>query len=80
MADRMNDYHALGTVLELDSVQLSHIEGQYPEMVRRCMEVLNTWVEKETRKPVTWRTLITALRELKQNKLARKVDRVISSD
>ena len=79
MADRMSDFHGLGIMLELSSVQLSNIEGQHPEMVRRHMEVLNTWIKEETRKPVTWWTLITALRELKLNKLAGKVYREISS-
>ena len=80
VADQMSDYHGLGIMLGLSPVQLDHIEGQHPKLVRRCMEVLITWVEEETRKPVTWRTLITALRELKQKKLARKIDRKMSSN
>ena len=69
VANRMNDSYGLGTMLGLNSVQLSNIEGQHPEMVRRCMEVLNTctWIKQGTRTPVTWRTLITALREMKRN-------------
>ena len=46
-------------------MQLSNIEGQDPEMVRRCMEVTTT--------PVTWRTLIIALKEMKRNNLAGKI-------
>ena len=80
VADQMSDYHGLGIVLGLSANQLRHIEGQHPEVVRRCIEVLSTWVEQETKKPVTWRTLITALRELKQNKLAGKLNRELSSN
>ena len=79
MADRVSDYHGLGTMLKLTSVQLSNIEEENRKVVRRCMEVLNTWISEKTRKPTTWWTLITALREMKLIKLARKIDREISS-
>ena len=80
VADQMSKFKGLGATLGLSLVQLRNIEGRHPEMVDRCMEVLHTWVEQETRKPVTWRTLITALREAKENKVASKVYREISSN
>ena len=70
VANEMDDSYGLGIMLGLTPVQLSNIERQHPEMVRRCMEVLNTWIKEETRTPVTWQTLITALRKMKKSKLA----------
>ena len=78
VANEMNDSYGLGTMLRLNFVQLSNIEGQHPEMVRRCMEVLSTWIKEETRTPVTWRTLIAALWEIEENKVAGKIYHEIS--
>ena len=78
VANQMKNSYGLGTMLGLNFVQLSNIEGEYTEMVRRCMEVLKTWIKEETRTPVTWRTLITALREIEEIKVAGKIYREIS--
>ena len=37
VANWMNDSYGLGTMLMLSSAQLSNIERQHPEMVRRCI-------------------------------------------
>ena len=81
VAREMSDFHGLGTMLQVEPVELSSIEENHSkDAIRRCMEVLNRWVQQETRKPVTWRTLITVLIELKERKLARKLEQEISSN
>lgn len=80
VADRIHNYHGLGTVLGLSPEQLKNIEAENSQVVRRCTEVLDSWVHQESRVPVTWQTLITALREINEIKIAKKIAREIPLD
>ena len=72
VAEKVCNYHALGTMLGLKFHQVEMIEKEKrgETVVVINMKILTTWMRKETKKPVTWRTLIQALCNMNMTKLA----------
>ena len=73
VAPKVSDPDGLGAMLDIEAVQISMIKGAENNIVTVNMKILNVWKEEETKTPVTWRTLIDALRDLKMIKLARQI-------
>ena len=73
VATKVGNPNALAAMLEVGAVQVTMIKKRESDSVNINMEILNMWKEKETRKPITWDTLIQALRDMEMNKLAREL-------
>ena len=69
VARKVNRSEALGDMLGLEQVQVKMIKQRYCDPEQVNMEVLATWMQEQTRKPTTWRTLLKALQDVNMNKL-----------
>lgn len=73
VAEKINDSHGLGGMLNLEFSQIEMFASEKRDTVWINMKILTTWVRSETKLPTTWRTLIEALKDIKENRLARKI-------
>ena len=74
VATKVGSPDSLGTMLKLDGVDIDMIKGEEKRTVIMNKRILGLWMENETRQPITWRTLIKALRDMKMNRLARQLE------
>ena len=70
IATKVADSNGLGIMLNLETTQISMIKDSEKGPIDVNRKILATWKEEETRKPVSWRTLIEAIKEIKLNRLA----------
>ena len=74
VAKEVCDYHGLGAMLGLKFNQVEMIEKEKRgETTVINMKILTTWMQRETKKPISWRTLIQALGNMDMTKLAHDV-------
>ena len=73
VARKVNKSEALGDMLGLEQVQVKMIKQRYSDPEQVNMEILDTWMEEQTRKPTTWRTLLKALQDMNLNKLVCEI-------
>ena len=70
VATKVPDSNGLGIMLNLETTQIDMIKDSEKGSVNVNRKILATWKDEETRKPISWRTLIEALKEMKKIKLA----------
>ena len=73
VARKTDKYEALGDVLGLERVRVRHIKRQYSDPEEVNMDILDTWMQQQTRKPTTWHTLLKALQEMNLNTLVDEI-------
>ena len=74
VATKVSNYHALGAMLGLKFSRVKMFKKeQGGDTVLINMEILTTWIEEETKRPITWLTLIQALSEMNMRKLAHDI-------
>ena len=73
VARKVNKCGTLGNMLGLERIHVKQIKQEYsgPEEVN--MEILDTWMEEQTREPTTWRTLLKALQKMNMNRLVCEI-------
>ncbi len=70
-------YNQFGILLLNDKTgaRISSIETKHRENVQEInLEVLKLWINGEGRKPISWNTVVTVLREIGLNALASKIN------
>ena len=75
VAEEISDYYSLGSVLEVKFERVEMFKDEYRDPILINMKVLTTWRKEETRKPITWQTLLAALRDIRLTKLADDIVR-----
>ena len=71
VATKVDDYHGLGCMLDLDFTRIEMFEKERKgDAVLINMKILTVWLKEETRMPTTWLTLIGALRDMDMMSLA----------
>ena len=74
VAEKVCKYHALGAMLGLEFYQVEMMEEEKRGKTAMInMKILTTWMQKETKKPISWRTLIQALGNMDMTQLAHDV-------
>ena len=73
VAEKVDNCEALGTILGLELVRVKQIKRQYSDPKEVNMKILETWMQQQTRKPTTWRTLLKALQEMNMKKLVDEI-------
>ena len=74
VAKEVGDYHALGISLGLEFNQIEMMDNEYRGRTAVInMKILTTWMQKETKKPITWHTLLQALCSIDRTKLAHSI-------
>ena len=73
VAKKVPDSGGLGIMLRLETVQIEMIRDDERRAAAINRKILAQWKEEGTRKPVTWRTLISALQDMKMNSLAHQL-------
>ena len=64
--------------LHFSGHDISRIERDHKEsVVRACQAMFSEWLEGKSRKPITWNTLIKALKEAEYSELASEVETVL---
>ena len=59
--------------------RISAIETQHLKNAQEInLEVFKSWIKGEGRKPISWNTLVTVLREIKLNALADKINSTLN--
>lgn len=62
-----SEWKTIGTLLDLDSANLSAIEKDYSTSIDRLREMINLWMKQINPRP-TWTALIDAVQEVNPNK------------
>ena len=76
VARKVSDYESLGTSLKLTKEQIKMFETQkLRDPFQINMKILDKWKQSRSRKPVTWRILIQALREIEYEQLADELEK-----
>ena len=73
VTEKITDSQNLGIMLGIDSCQIEIFTKDIRDAVLVNMKILTTWIKSETKKPTTWSTLLQALRDMKEKKLARDI-------
>ena len=73
VAEKVTDSHGLGTMLDMEYPQIEMFINEERKTVLINMKILTTWIMCETKMPTTWCTLLQALRDIKEKKLARDI-------
>ena len=64
--------------LHFSGDDISRIERDHKEsVVRACRNMFSEWLEGKGRKPISWNTLIKALKEADYSELASEVETVL---
>ena len=83
VAEIQNDYELFGTLLLKDtsgSVIRSIKTVTHGSPLDSTAAILHQWLEGKGRQPVTWRTLIECLRDMKLNIVAESIEGALSSE
>jgi hypothetical protein len=79
LPEKIVDYRAFGTLLLMDDYG-NRITAITKELMGNAadinFEVLRLWLEGKGRQPVTWATLVTVLREIRLEELAKDIEAV----
>ena len=73
VATKVTDFRGLGTMLGMEYTQIEMLMSEERKTVSINMEILTTWKNSETKMPTTWRTLLQALRDIEEQRLARDI-------
>ena len=66
--------------LHFSGHDISRIERDHKDsVVRACRTMFSEWLEGKGRQPITWNTLIKALKEADHSELAREVETIIDA-
>ena len=80
VATKVDDYHGLGCMLNLKLSRVDMFEKERRgNTVLINMNILTAWIEEKTRKPVTWLTLIEALRDMDLLSLADDISKKLEA-
>ena len=80
ISDMAPYYYEIGLELDIINSQLKVIkhDTKYPGIGEKCHNMLNLWLDNDT--TATWEKLCTALEEINQSVLAKKIRHVILHD
>ena len=73
VARKVDKCGALGNMLGLEQVHVKQIKQDYRGTEEVNMEILGTWMQEQTVKPTTWRTLLKALQKMNMNRLVCEI-------
>ena len=73
VAGKISDSHGLGTMLGMDYSQIEMFISDEKKIMSVNMKILTTWIKSETKLPTTWHTLLQALRDIEEKKLAKDI-------
>ena len=73
VAEKVTDFQSLGMMLDMDCCQIEIFTKDERRTVLLNMKILTTWISSETKAPTTWHTLLQALVEMEEKKLARDI-------
>ena len=73
VAKKITDSQHLGLMLGMDCCQVEIFKNDERKTVLVNMKILTTWINSETKIPTTWRTLLQALVDMEEKKLARDI-------
>ena len=73
VAASISKCEALGDMLGLGPVSVENIRQMCKDPVEVNMKILGTWMQEQTVKPTTWRSLLKALQEMNMNKLVCEI-------
>ena len=73
VAKKVTDSQNLGIMLDMDCCQIEIFTNDERRTVLVNMKILTTWISSETKMPTTWRTLLQALVDMEEKKLARDI-------
>ena len=74
VATKVADFRDLGTMLGMEYTQIEMLITSEEKKTKSInMEILTTWKKSATKMPTTWRTLLQALRDIKEQRLARDI-------
>ena len=64
--------------LHFNHSDISKIDRDHRTCSQACQTMFGEWLEGKGRKPITWNTLLTALREAEFSELASDVETIIA--
>ena len=73
VAAKVPDSRGLGIMLDIEDSQIEMFISDERKTVSVNMKILTTWKNSETKMPTTWRTLLQALRDIEEHRLARDI-------
>ena len=73
VAEKISNSLKLGLKLGMDCCQIEIFTNDERKTVLVNMKILTTWISSETKMPTTWSTLLQALRDMEEKKLARDI-------
>ena len=72
-------WEEVATMLHLEDCDIQRIRRDHRnDSCKACQTALKEWLEGEGRNPVTWKTLISALKEAKFSEIASDLEYVLS--
>ena len=69
----------LASQLGFETDMITEIADEYPSPRDTAQDVLSRWLYNEGKQPVTWKTIITALREARFDVLAKDVEEAVKN-
>ena len=73
VAEKITDSQNLGIMLGIECCRIEMFSSEERRIVLVNMKILTTWIKSETKMPTTWCTLLQALRDMEEKKLARDI-------
>ena len=73
-------WEEVATRLHFESHDISRIRENYPQQaLKACRTVFIEWLDGRGRKPITWKTVMTALKEANLSEIAADLELLFSA-